>query len=118
MSETPETSKPFEVNGKTYEIVSIETLTFREQRKLKRLSGGMTPATLGEALGEGDPEAIYAILTVSMQRADSKIADDFLDDFNFSDVLATLPSDDDDEDEKKPERPTEPPASDEPTSES
>jgi hypothetical protein len=107
--------REFVINGKTYPLLGVETLTFAESRKLKRLSGGMSSVVLGEALGEGDSEAIFAILTVSAQRVNPKLPDDFLDDCNFAEVIGTI-SGEDDEDEEKPERPTALPGSAESTS--
>lgn len=93
----------FTINGEEYDFVEYDDLTFREQRKMKRLSGGMSPAELSSGVPEGDPDALQAWLTVCMQRVNPDIADDVLDEIAILTVLEeSAPAEDEDEEGLRP----------------
>lgn len=78
------------IGEESFELVPIEAMTFGEMRAMKRLSGGMTPPELGEAVGRVDPDALNAWVLVCVRRARADAPDEYLDDVDMMPLIAAL----------------------------
>lgn len=79
-----------------YELLSIDKLTFDEQRKLKKLTGGMSLQKIADGLDEMDADAWYGVVLLSCQKLNPRFVAAWLDEMNMVDLLGAM-SDDEDE---------------------
>jgi hypothetical protein len=86
-----------EINGRGYEILRTGDLTFDEWRYCKRETGGMGVSAFEDALRSMDPDAWWALLTVSLERLRAHDALRDLGSANFAAILASLPDAEDEE---------------------
>jgi hypothetical protein len=74
----------FIVKGRRFPVP--ERFTLGEQREMKRVAG-IIPSQLDSALSQGDPDALVAVLLVTMRRIDPKVTEATLDDLDIGDVV-------------------------------
>lgn len=79
----------FTVKEKRYEIITIESLSWREAREVKRISG-LPMGQIPLAMVEQDPDALVAVMVVSMQRTDPATTEFALMAENMNEVLETF----------------------------
>ena len=99
----------FEVDGKSYELAQVDDMTFREARLMK----SYTPATGAElvnALMAADPDAWFAVMLVSMQRArgagtSPDLLEEELGETNFMATVSGFFEDEEEADVPPPESP-------------
>lgn len=77
MSATDEVT--FKIGDSSYPFVFPDAMTFPEQRELKRMSGGMPPKEIFQAMQQFDPDAWCAVMIVCMRRVDPSLKDNALD---------------------------------------
>jgi hypothetical protein len=76
-----------------YELLSIDKLTFDEQRKLKKLTGGMSLQKIADGLDEMDADAWYGVVLLSCQKQDPRFVPGMLDSMNMVDLLGAMADD-------------------------
>jgi hypothetical protein len=79
----------FTVNGRRYELAPTDTLTFGEQRTIKRVSG-VTAPDLDNALYDMDQDAWFALLLVSMRRQRPETSEEELETADFVEVMEPI----------------------------
>lgn len=82
------------INDVEYELLSIDKLTFDEQRKLKKLTGGMSLQKIADGLDEMDADAWYGVVLLSIKKLNPRFVDSTLDSLNMVDLLGAMSDDD------------------------
>lgn len=65
----------FKIGESTYEVVSTQDMDFEEARIVKRLTGGMGLGTYEAAIADGDPDAWFAQVFISLRRTNPQITE-------------------------------------------
>lgn len=77
-----------------YELLSLDKLTFDEQRKLKKLTGGMSLQKIADGLDEMDADAWYGVVLLSCQKLNPRFVAATLDEMNMVDLLGAMKDED------------------------
>lgn len=72
------------IYGRTYEVP--ENFTLGELREIKRISG-INAGQMGDALNDGDPDVLAALVYVTLKRNGEKVTLEELDKVEMSDIL-------------------------------
>ena len=83
------TAATFTINDHRYDLADTETLTFREQRLVQRLSG-IAAVDLDDELAAMNADAWYGLLLVSMRRQRPDVSEAELDDRGFVEVMLPI----------------------------
>lgn len=87
----------FVINERTYNLTAVDKLSFSDQRKLKRLTDGMSLQEIMEGVGKGDVDACFGVIMLSAQKENPKFSEEDLNDVNMMDVLNSITSGDEDD---------------------
>ena len=87
------------ISGTEYELLSIDKLTFDEQRRLKKLTGGMSLQKIADGLDEMDADAWYGVVLLSCQKQEPRFVAGILDSLNMVDLLGAMTDDEEAEED-------------------
>lgn len=90
------------INEREYDLLSIDTLTFAEQRKLKKITGGMSLSRIAEGLDEMDADAWYGVTLLSVQKQNPRFTEAELAEVNMVDLLGSMKDEDEEEVDEDP----------------
>ncbi len=76
-----------------YELLSIDKLTFEDQRRLKKLTGGMSLQRIADGLDEMDADAWYGVVLLSCLKLDPRFVEARLNRMNMVDLLGAMKED-------------------------
>lgn len=97
------------INEREYDLLSIDKLTFADQRKLKKVTGGMSLQKIADGLDEMDADAWYGVVLLSVQKLNPRFTEAQLGEVNMVDLLGAM-TDDDEEVSADPPAPAAPEA--------
>lgn len=78
------------IDGEQFELVRLDTLSFGEQRELKRLSGGMSIRQIAEGLEELDADAFFGLVLFSIRRKRPDFKAETLEALNFTKIVSDI----------------------------
>jgi hypothetical protein len=85
-----------------YELLSIDKLTFEEQKRLKKLTGGMSLQKIADGLDEMDADAWYGVVLLSCQKQNPRFVEASLGAMNMVDMLGAMTDDEEETAEVPP----------------
>lgn len=85
------------LNEREYDLLALDKLSFDDQRKLKKITGGMSLARIAAGLDEMDADAWFGVVLLSVQKANPKFTLAELGSVNMVDLLGAIEDDEDDD---------------------
>lgn len=85
------------VQDRRYELVQVDSLTFSQQRNLKRLTSGMTLPEIELGFKALDVDAWFGVVFMTVQKVNPAFTEDELEDLNFVEIMGSIEGDADDE---------------------
>ena len=75
----PKKRKPYvSVNGVDYDLVPTKDWSFQEALKAKSISGGLGVVAIEAGVAMGDPDALLAVMLVSIHRVNANVTEKHL----------------------------------------
>lgn len=100
------------INEREYDLLSIDKLTFADQRRLKKATGGMSLQKISDGLDEVDPDAWFGVVLLSVQKINPRFTEAELNELNMVELINAMKDEDDEEEPANPPAPAAPEAAD------